>query len=123
MLEQALVIILSIILSISVVLNVLEAHGFLPDWVAERLNRAHVKRTLQTLAQLGFDIEQVKRSNLAASIPEHYGSGDLEVQLQQRLRSATIKIPVEIGDTDRVPSPKYIDAMGASTASSEARVF
>lgn len=112
------------ITSISTVLLLAEAVGFLPDKVSRWLNRNRLSQTIVVLKEFGIDIDKHKRCAISADIPIYYDDrADLEKGLIEELRRLCITENVTVGKTETVYTKFFIDLMGASTNPEIAKLF
>ncbi len=104
--------------SISTILLVAEASGFLPLKLSRLLHRNKLAITIDVLNELGLDIKEKKQLlnkclNLSSS-----------QRIQNKLTKITINEEVEIGKSQNgYVYPNYIDLMGSSTLQRNAKDF
>jgi len=103
------------LLAVSGVLVVLEALGFLPQFMSRYLNRNRLAQTIETLSAMGIDVVALRRRNTAAGLPERADAKTLRERVAGRLPPATVRGPVFIGATEVARSDSYVDLMGATT--------
>ena len=103
--------------SISTIILVLEAAGFLPLWLSKYLIRRRFANTIEIFKELGCDIE--KKSLVDKNIDDIANK-----TIKEKLKKITIEKEVVIGkSTNGNIFPEYIDLMGATTNERNAKDF
>ena len=109
--------------SVSTLAVIANALGLLPESLSHRLRKKRVKETIMVLTQLGVDVEEIKRRNLAQSVSNYFPGTDYSDDLRQNLEKLTIKRRVDVGQTEQQRFSQFIDLMGGSTRPKTARLF
>ena len=108
------------ILSLSGMLLVAEAVGFLPDWLSRWLARNRLAQTIQILKGFGIDVDDHRKRNRAAALDQTPGATAV-LRVKNLLAKFKLKGPVGVGRTVRLEAGEYYDLMGASCNPSIAR--
>jgi hypothetical protein len=95
--------------SISTVLLILEALGFLPNIISKWLIRNKLSYTLEVLKELGIDTDKYKRHVISSDMPAYFNYSDLEKSVSENLRAITIEEAVNVGKTEIINSKFLID--------------
>jgi orotate phosphoribosyltransferase len=111
------------VLGLSSLLVVADAAGFLPPFASNWINRNQARQTIETLEKLGVDIPDLRRRNAAGGIKADVQGATLEERVKRRLESRKIRGPITVGSSRPLPSPFFIDIMGASTDPMQAKAF
>ena len=102
------------ILAISGVFLVLDAVGFMPRRLSDKVNRNRLDQTLRLLQQFGVDVDKHRRAIGVAELENVQGQV-LETRVKEKLEKAMINGPVSVGSVVVVSGSKYIDLMGATS--------
>ena len=102
-----------IMASLSTLLILAEAFGFLPQSWSRWLNRNRLSQTVSILRELGFKQDNAGVDN---------GRGQ-SLRIKHRLDDFTIKKEVAVGMVDDKIFPEYIDLQGACTEQRQAAFF
>lgn len=116
--DQVVNFILIFIGSVSTIMLVLEASGFLPLSISKWLHKNKLGTTIDVLKELGFDVKE-KRKELKECFTSNSSS-----RVQDKLSKITIYEEVEIGKSQNgFVYPNYIDLMGSTTFKRNATDF
>ncbi|MBA1432942.1 MAG: hypothetical protein FAF04_04975 [Epsilonproteobacteria bacterium] len=111
-------IILIFIGSISTIILVLEASGFLPLWLSRLLHKNKLGITIEVLNELGCNIHEKKKKIKECLMADSYS------RVEDKLSKVTIDKKVEIGKSQNgYIFPNYIDLMGSTTLKRNAQDF
>lgn len=109
-----------IILSISTIISVLDQVGLLPKRLKKYLKMSRSGELIETLEELGIDIDKYKRSNVSINYPKDYSKESVEEQVKNSLKRITINKPISIGRNRVIKLESYIDLIGYSCDSAYA---
>lgn len=121
--ENSFLNIIIFITSISTILLILEALGFLPDKISRWLIRNKLSTSLEVLKAFGIDTNKYKRHIISSDIPAFINHSDLEKNLRECLKEITIKEGVNVGKTETIHSNYFIDLIGTSANSEAAELY
>lgn len=117
-LEKLVIWIILTLSSISTILVITEAFGFLPDKWSLWLNRKKLTQTLEVLKQLGIDVDKYKRAAISSRIPSYYNQENLINTVVDKLKVTKIEtVDITVGKTDSAYTRCWYDVMGFTTDS------
>ncbi len=109
-----------IILSISTVISVLDQVGLLPKRIKKFIKMSKSNEILETLEELGIDVDKHRRSNVSINYPKDYSKESVEEQVKASLKKITINKEISIGRNRVIKLGSYIDLIGYSCDSTYA---
>ena len=110
--------------SISTLLVVAEAFGFLPDKLSLWLNRKKLSQTLEILKQFGMDVDKYKRAIISVNIPSYSNQTDLANAVNDLLTKTKIEEPgITVGKVENACTGYWFDVMGFTTDPQMAILF
>jgi orotate phosphoribosyltransferase len=104
-----------ILLAISSIIFIVESLGFLPKRWSDWLNRNKLSQTLRVLQEMGINVDNIRRKNIASGLPNYPGTQSYKESVSRELDSLASGESVEIGHVAPVMFGTYIDLMGATT--------
>lgn len=112
-----------IILAFSTLVGILDFVGFLPHSIRKwlRLNRAD--EMIETLRELGMDIDQRRRVNKAVNYPKKLTGENIEKSTEKQMKNYIINRSVSVGQNRRIESSYYYDLIGATCDENVAKYF
>ena len=105
-----------LLLSVSTIVTLADALGFMPHRVSKWLNRNRLSPIIDVLKEFGIEIEKHKRINLSTDIKSFFDSSNIKESMLDELSAITIWGNVIVGRVESVSSEKYINLIGASVS-------
>lgn len=120
--------IILVLMSISTIIVVAEALGFLPYKMAAYFFKNRLLLTATVLREMGIDIDKYQRAVLSADTYAHVNMAELglpifQAQVNQELEEVKINKKVSVGKVSHIESNYYINLMGATTDPKYAKRF
>lgn len=113
--DDPFILIVTIILSISTVVTVLDYVGFLPTFISRWLNRNKLSSTLDVLREMGIEGRKVRRRTISSLFQSFFNQDGLYSGTIKDLNAAKLSKKVLVGSVNSAQSNGFIDLMGAST--------
>ena len=111
------------LLAISTLVGILDFIGFLPKKIRNWLKLNRMDGTLELLKELGIDIDQHRRSNIALKYPKKFTDENIEEVTNNALKKYKITKKVSVGHHRPTELDYYYDLIGATCNEKVAQYF